>query len=56
MTWFAGLEEGMGEEQDSHYRDYVAQLTNHRSECQTLLSELDEGLKYLNHLSDQVKT
>lgn len=54
LTWFAGVEAEMCEEQDGPYRDYVSQLVSHRSECQTLLAQLDEALNNLQHLSGQV--
>ncbi|XP_063599673.1 conserved oligomeric Golgi complex subunit 3-like [Penaeus indicus] len=53
LTWFAGVEAEMCEEQDGPYRDYVSQLVSHRSECQTLLAQLDEALNNLQHLSGQ---
>ncbi|XP_069948876.1 conserved oligomeric Golgi complex subunit 3-like [Cherax quadricarinatus] len=43
----------MCEEQDGPYRDYVNQLEAHRSECHTLLSQLDHALDNLQHLSSQ---
>lgn len=46
----------MCEEQDSPYRDYVSQLEGHRAECHTLLSQLDEALLNLQHLSSQVQS
>lgn len=54
LTWFAGVEAEMCEEQDSPYRDYVSQLEGHRAECHTLLAHLDEALENLHHLSSQV--
>lgn len=54
LTWFAGVEAEMCEEQDSPYRDYVSQLEGHRTECHTLLAQLDEALENLQHLSSQV--
>lgn len=53
LTWFAGVEVEMCEEQDSPYRDYVSQLEGHRAECHTLLAHLDEALENLQHLSSQ---
>ncbi|XP_076040956.1 conserved oligomeric Golgi complex subunit 3 [Oratosquilla oratoria] len=53
LTWFASVEEEMGIEQDSPYRDYVNQLQGNRQECHTLLSQLDDALQNLQTLSDQ---
>ncbi|MPC15446.1 Conserved oligomeric Golgi complex subunit 3 [Portunus trituberculatus] len=53
LTWFAGVEGEMCEEQDTPYRDYVNQLESHRAECHTLLAQLDEALANLQQLSSQ---
>ncbi|KAK7079194.1 Golgi transport complex subunit 3 [Halocaridina rubra] len=53
LTWFAGVEEEMCEEQDGPYKDYMNQLVSHRTECHTLLSQLDHALDNLQHLSSQ---
>ncbi|XP_068242874.1 conserved oligomeric Golgi complex subunit 3 isoform X1 [Palaemon carinicauda] len=53
LTWFANVEEEMCEEQDGPYKDYINQLDSHRSECRTLLSQLDQALDNLHHLSSQ---
>ena len=55
LTWFAEVEEGMGEQQDIEFRDYVGQLNNHRNECTAFLAKLDQGLNNLHHLSSQVR-
>ncbi|KAK3872541.1 hypothetical protein Pcinc_022385 [Petrolisthes cinctipes] len=53
LTWFAGVEMEMCEEQDGPYRSYVNQLESHKSECDALLSQLDQSLGNLQHLSSQ---
>lgn len=44
----------MEREQDGPYHEYVSQLENHRSECGTLLKQLNDALENLQKLSDQV--
>ncbi|KAG7171455.1 conserved oligomeric Golgi complex subunit 3-like [Homarus americanus] len=53
LSWFAGVEREMCEEHDGPYRDYVKQLKAHRSECHTLLAQLDHALDNLQYLSSQ---
>ncbi|XP_067668938.1 conserved oligomeric Golgi complex subunit 3-like isoform X2 [Haliotis asinina] len=53
FSWFSELEDGIDQEDESHYRDYMDGLMGHRDQCDDVLGEVTQALDHLRELQKQ---